>query len=56
VEFSRQFGGIHLQIGKFYPYEDKLINPTSWELIQALKETLDPDGLMNPGVLGLNKQ
>jgi D-lactate dehydrogenase (cytochrome) len=54
VEFSRQFAGIHLQIGKFYPYEDKLINPTSWELIQSLKKSLDPEGLMNSGVLGLD--
>jgi D-lactate dehydrogenase (cytochrome) len=56
VDFSRQFAGVHFQIGKFYPYEDKLVNPASWEIIQSLKNTLDPDGLMNPGVLGLKKQ
>ncbi len=40
------------QIGKLYPYLDSLEAPTAG-LIRAFKTAVDPDGQLNPGVLGL---
>lgn len=45
-------GAGHFQIGRAYPYLDRL-DPTAQALMRAIKAELDPDGLMNPGVLGL---
>lgn len=45
-------GGVHLQIGKFYSYGPRL-DPATWSLLRALKQLVDPRGLMNPGSLGL---
>ncbi|NIJ08557.1 D-lactate dehydrogenase (cytochrome) [Sphingomonas vulcanisoli] len=42
----------HFQIGRAYPYRDRL-NPAALALLRAVKAQLDPQGLMNPGVLGL---
>jgi D-lactate dehydrogenase (cytochrome) len=39
-------------LGKTYPYLDAL-RPESADLARAVKRALDPEGLMNPGVLGL---
>ena len=48
-----QCGGLHLQLGRFYPYlsvtRDRGLN----NRILEIKQVLDPKGLMNPGVLGL---
>jgi D-lactate dehydrogenase (cytochrome) len=42
----------HLQIGRMYPWsEDR--NPPAMALIRAIKAELDPQNLINPGVLGL---
>jgi len=43
----------HFQIAKCYPYSD-VIAPESLMLIKAIKQSLDPKGLMNPGALGLS--
>ena len=45
-------GAAHLQIGRLYPYLDNLETPPR-RLLEAIKEHLDPDGLINPGALGL---
>lgn len=45
-------GAVHFQIGKFYQYAERLA-PNTLALVQALKQTLDPQGRMNPGALGL---
>ncbi|MFW2404387.1 MAG: FAD-binding oxidoreductase [Gammaproteobacteria bacterium] len=46
-----ELGAASNQIGRTYPYRDNLDPPTR-ALLDALKAELDPDGLMNPGVLG----
>ena len=46
-------GGLHLQIGKYYPYRDVMGNETLWQVLNGLKTCLDPQRLVNPGSLGL---
>jgi hypothetical protein len=45
-------GAASNQIGKTYPYLASLQPPTA-ALVSGLKSLVDPDGLMNPGALGL---
>jgi hypothetical protein len=45
-------GGIHLQVGKWYPFRDSL-EPATFETLGAIKGALDPHRLVNPGSLGL---
>lgn len=45
-------GSAHFQIGRAYPYLDR-IDPAARALLGALKSSLDPHNLMNPGALGL---
>jgi FAD/FMN-containing dehydrogenase len=47
-----EFGSIHLQIGKMYPYRDSR-DPLTYALLQAIKDHVDPQHLVNPGSLGL---
>jgi glycolate oxidase len=42
----------HFQIGRAYPYMQRL-QPQALSLLNAIKGTLDPQHLMNPGALGL---
>ena len=46
-----QHGAASNQIGKTYPMLSSL-NPDTRSVLSALKRELDPEGLMNPGVLG----
>jgi FAD/FMN-containing dehydrogenase len=41
------FGGVHMQIGRKYPYFATRL-PATQALLLALKRTLDPDGVINP--------
>jgi FAD/FMN-containing dehydrogenase len=45
-------GAAHLQIGKTYPYQASL-DANAKRIIAALKNTVDPEHLVNPGSLGL---
>jgi FAD/FMN-containing dehydrogenase len=45
-------GASHLQVGKDYPYLATR-QPAARDLVRQLKQMLDPEGLMNPGALGL---
>lgn len=45
-------GCAHLQIGRHYPYF-QLLPEGQRTILKALKDVLDPDGILNPGVLGL---
>lgn len=52
VHLMHQCGGIHLQIGKAYPFmKDR--DAASSALINAIKAELDPKGLINPAALEL---
>lgn len=46
------FGATHMQIGKSYPYL-RGRQAQAERLLREIKRALDPDGLMNPGALGL---
>ncbi len=50
--FARHGCG-HFQIGRTYPYRASR-EPASWALLEAFKREVDPQGLMNPGVLGFD--
>jgi FAD/FMN-containing dehydrogenase len=52
VDVFGQMGGVHFQIGRTYPLEDR-IDPRAWAILEAVKAEVDPEGLMNPGALGL---
>ena len=52
IALFRDLGAVHLQIGRRYPYPEGLAD-TPRRLVSALKRLLDPDGLINPGALGL---
>jgi len=51
-ELCMQNGASHLQIGKDYPYLQTRTAEVKG-LVMNLKRVLDPEGLMNPGALGL---
>lgn len=46
-------GGLHLQLGKYYPYREIMNNETLPRVIEGIKDVLDPQHLVNPGALGL---
>jgi D-lactate dehydrogenase (cytochrome) len=46
-------GGLHLQIGKYYPYMEIMNNAALPAVIEGMKSVVDPLRLMNPGALGL---
>ena len=50
-----KLGGMHLQIGKYYPYKDIMNNEALGRVVEGVKSVVDPDRLMNPGALGLAK-
>ncbi|MBC2669879.1 FAD-binding oxidoreductase [Novosphingobium piscinae] len=52
IALMQQHGAGHFQIGRAYPYQQRLA-PAARGLLRALKTELDPQGLMNPGALGL---
>ncbi len=51
-ELYASLGGASWQVARDYPYAD-VLKPETWALAQALKQAVDPRGLMNPGSLGL---
>jgi FAD/FMN-containing dehydrogenase len=53
LEVFTRFGCAHFQIGRTYPYRQSL-DAASWGLVEAFKSYVDPDGALNPGVLGLD--
>jgi FAD/FMN-containing dehydrogenase len=53
VALFRTFGAASNQIGRSYPYHEALL-PAPAQLLRQMKASLDPRGLMNPGVLGFD--
>ncbi len=53
IQLFRDASGIHLQVGKSYPYQQSLA-PESWRLLEAVKDAVDPKRRVNPGSLGLD--
>jgi len=51
-EIFSDVGAVHMQVGKRYPY---LLGrqEQATRILRDIKESLDPDDLMNPGALGL---
>lgn len=54
VQLFRKFGAASNQIGRTYPYMEAL-SPNAADLLRRIKSFLDPDGMMNPGVIGLGQ-
>lgn len=51
-ELYAGLGGVSWQTARDYPFTD-LLKPETRALLAALKQAVDPRGLMNPGSLGL---
>lgn len=55
AEVTRLFdeaGAGHIQIGKYYRWVEDA-EPATGALLRAFKAAMDPDGILNPGALGL---
>ncbi len=52
IDIFHEFGAVHMQIGKSYPYT-RGRDAAAEALIRSIKAQVDPQGLMNPGGLGL---
>ena len=46
-------GCCHLQLGKYYPFQEMMANEPLKQLLNDVKDALDPKRSMNPGALGL---
>lgn len=53
AQIFMEHGAVNQQLGKFYPYKDAL-NANTWSVLEGVKRVVDPQGLMNPGSLGLD--
>jgi len=51
-DFFFGLGAVHVQLAKFYRFEDSL-SPEAWRLLKEVKGVLDPDARLNPKNLGL---
>lgn len=52
IALFQRLGAVHVQVARSYPLK-AAHQPEGWAALEALKAQLDPQGLMNPGVLGL---
>lgn len=52
IDLLSELGAAHTQIGRSYHYRDAL-KPGAAQLIDAIKQAVDPKGRVNPGSLGL---
>jgi FAD/FMN-containing dehydrogenase len=52
-ELFLEVGASHLQIGRQYPFK-RSRNAANWSLLSQIKALVDPNRLMNPGVLGFD--
>jgi len=54
IDLAFEHGGIHLQIGKVYPYLRER-DENAVAILKDIKRRMDPEGLLNPGALGLSR-
>lgn len=52
IDVFGRVDGVHFQIGRTYPLKDRS-DPRGWAMLEAVKHSVDPGNLMNPGALGL---
>ncbi|AOL24751.1 FAD/FMN-containing dehydrogenase [Erythrobacter litoralis] len=52
IAIFREMGAIHLQVARTYPLKASH-SPEGWAILEALKQQVDPRGMMNPGSLEL---
>jgi FAD/FMN-containing dehydrogenase len=52
IGIFRELEATHLQVARTYPLK-AASDPRAWDMLQAVKRTVDPQNLMNPGSLGL---
>lgn len=53
VDIFAKYGAAHFQIGRTYPYSQNR-DEDSQQLLEKIKAAVDPNGVINPGSLGLN--
>jgi hypothetical protein len=53
IDLYEREGGIHMQIGKSYPYRSGL-DSDAYAIVEQVKKLLDPEGRVNPGALGFD--
>jgi len=51
-ELYASLGGVSWQVARDYPFLE-ILQPETRALLESLKRAVDPQGLMNPGSLGL---
>ena len=52
ADLFKERGAVHFQIGKWYRYREGR-HPKTFQLLEIIKDYLDPAGRVNPGSLGL---
>lgn len=52
IALMEAHGAAHFQVGRVYPWLASR-DPASVRLVRAIKAALDPEGILNPGALGL---
>lgn len=52
IDLMQRHEAAHFQLGRAYPYQSRLSDQQK-ALLRAIKAQVDPQGLMNPGALGM---
>lgn len=52
IDIFGELEAVHLQIARTYPLRERS-DPAGWQVLEAMKRAVDPEGRMNPGALGL---
>ena len=52
LDVFTKYKAAHFQIGRTYPYKENS-EPEAWAFLEKIKRAADPQGRINPGVMGL---